>query len=156
MFKYFFSLPNLKATENLAKLIANVARVGDVLTLQGDLGAGKTTFARAFIQSLAQSDMEVPSPTFTLVQTYDLPHGEVWHFDLYRLESAEEIFELGLEEGFSQAITLVEWPERLAGYVWPPCLKLVFSQDPQTGERSVCLEGEACWQTRLPEANTQV
>jgi tRNA threonylcarbamoyladenosine biosynthesis protein TsaE len=88
---------------------------GDVIALYGDLGAGKTTFARAFIRSRPGGEAvgDVPSPTFTLVQTYDLPGGTVWHFDLYRLESPDEVWELGLEEALAGGISLIEWPERM-------------------------------------------
>jgi tRNA threonylcarbamoyladenosine biosynthesis protein TsaE len=102
--------------ENLPTLgipLAKLLRIGDVVCLWGNLGAGKTTFARVLIQSLAHKPVEVPSPTFTLVQIYDTSHGEVWHCDLYRLNNPEEVFELGLEEAFHEAICLLEWPERL-------------------------------------------
>jgi tRNA threonylcarbamoyladenosine biosynthesis protein TsaE len=103
----------------LAALAARLAprlKTGDVVTLKGDLGAGKTAFARALINALAPQPEEVPSPTFTLVQTYDLPHITVWHFDLYRLEDEErDILELGWDEARRSGVTLVEWPDRLGG-----------------------------------------
>lgn len=84
--------------------------------LVGDLGAGKTAFTRGFIQSFAGLNKEeVPSPTFTLVQTYDTEKGTIWHFDLYRLKDAEEVWELGFEDALSSGISLIEWPERIAG-----------------------------------------
>lgn len=88
---------------------------GDVIALHGDLGAGKTTFARAFIRARPGGEKagDVPSPTFTLVQTYDLPDATVWHFDLYRLDSPHEVWELGLEEALAGGISLIEWPERM-------------------------------------------
>src|SRR6266700_1981101 len=105
-------LPDEAATAALAARIASLARPGDVIALKGELGAGKTSFARAFIR--ARNGREaVPSPTFTLVQTYELPGGAVWHFDLYRLHSPEEAWELGIEEAFHAGIALIEWPERL-------------------------------------------
>lgn len=97
----------------LAKSLAGVLRRGDVIALWGDLGVGKTTFARVLIQALVGEAIDVPSPTFTLVQVYDSSQGEVCHCDLYRLKDPEEAFELGLEDAFHEAICLIEWPERL-------------------------------------------
>ena len=97
----------------LAKPLADALRPGDVVALWGDLGVGKTTLARVLIQSLVGKSINVPSPTFTLVQAYESSQGEVWHCDLYRLKNPEEIYEIGLEDAFHQAICLVEWPERL-------------------------------------------
>jgi tRNA threonylcarbamoyl adenosine modification protein YjeE len=101
-----------KATAALAARLAALARPGDLIALSGDLGAGKTSFARAFIGARGGGE-SVPSPTFTLVQTYDLPGGAVWHFDLYRLRVAEEAWELGIEDAFESGISLIEWPEWL-------------------------------------------
>ena len=88
-----------------------------MVALAGDLGAGKTTFARGLIAAFAaeagQPPPEVPSPTFTLVQTYEFPRATLWHFDLYRIERPEDALELGIEEAFADGIALVEWPERL-------------------------------------------
>ncbi len=103
----------------LAQAFAVHLVAGDCLLLSGPVGAGKTHFARGVIQALTGPAQEVPSPTFTLVQTYDSPRAEIWHADLYRLCHIDELVELGLEEAFDSAITLVEWPERL-GAVRPP------------------------------------
>ena len=106
----------IQAAQNLASKI----QPGDIITLQGNLGAGKTVFARALIQTLMKDTaLEVPSPTFTLVQTYDTEKNTIWHFDLYRLKDSEEIYELGWEEAISEGITVIEWPERL-GNLYPP------------------------------------
>jgi len=110
-------LAGLKATNELAQKLARVAKPGDVIALSGDLGAGKTAFARAFIRALTDADEDVPSPTFTLVQTYEGEKVDIWHFDLYRLEHAEEVFELGIEDALSEAISLIEWPERMGPYI---------------------------------------
>lgn len=103
------------ATEQAAARFAPALSAGDVVALEGDLGAGKTVFARSLIRTLHAGE-EVPSPTFNLVLTYEpedpaLP--TIWHFDLYRLEMPEDAFELGIEEAFGDAISLVEWPDRL-------------------------------------------
>jgi tRNA threonylcarbamoyladenosine biosynthesis protein TsaE len=113
-FTFTFTQDNLAT---LAIPLARLLRVGDIVCLWGELGAGKTTFARVLIQGLAGKPVEVPSPTFTLVQTYGTPQGEVWHCDLYRLNNPEEVFELGLEEAFHEAICLLEWPERLGDFL---------------------------------------
>ena len=108
------SLPDESATERLGATLAERLRVGDVVGLKGDLGAGKTTLARAIIRAAAgDRELIVPSPTFTLVEVYETPRGSFWHFDLYRLEAAEQVYELGWEEALAEGIALVEWPERL-------------------------------------------
>lgn len=98
---------------NLAEMIASDVSAGDCLLLEGIIGAGKSHFARSFIRSLLTSPEDIPSPTFTLVQTYDGPECEIWHSDLYRLSTLDEVFELGLVDAFDTAISLVEWPEKL-------------------------------------------
>jgi tRNA threonylcarbamoyladenosine biosynthesis protein TsaE len=107
-------LPDLAATERLAARFAALARPGDALLLEGPLGAGKTAFARAFLRAIAgDPSLEVPSPTFTLVQAYPLPHGQAaCHFDLYRLDGPAALQELGWDEA-RDGIVLVEWPDRL-------------------------------------------
>ena len=107
-------LPNLAATEALAAAIAALARPGDAILLEGPLGAGKTAFARAFLRA-ASSDpqLEVPSPTFTLVQSYDTSVGTVHHFDLWRIDDPSALHELGWDAARSDVV-LLEWPERLA------------------------------------------
>jgi tRNA threonylcarbamoyladenosine biosynthesis protein TsaE len=104
---------DLKGVKELASKIAKALKPRDVLCLWGTLGAGKTEFARALIQSFMSSNVEVLSPTFTLVQTYDTANSTIWHYDLYRLKSSDEIIELGIEEAFSSGISVIEWPERL-------------------------------------------
>lgn len=101
-------------TARFAGKFAKGLRGKETVFLRGPLGAGKSVFARALIRALTgDSSLEVPSPTFTLVQTYDAPAGPVWHFDLYRLKNPEEIYETGWEEALADGIVLVEWPERL-------------------------------------------
>lgn len=118
-----FICPNIEATEALAQKFADQAKTGDVFALFGTLGMGKSVFARAFIKHLTQAE-EVPSPTFTLLQTYDAPDFEIYHYDLYRLKSAEEIFELNMEEAMACGVCLIEWPEKMGGYLPRNCLKV--------------------------------
>lgn len=110
------TLADLHATERLARAIAPYLRAGDVLGLTGGLGSGKSAFARALIAERLRAsgrDEEIPSPTYTLVQIYDLGDVELWHADLYRMERAEDHLELGLEEAVRSAICVVEWADRL-------------------------------------------
>lgn len=109
-------LADAEATANLASILAQNVQSGDTVLLLGEVGAGKTHFARSFIKSLLTVDEDVPSPTFTLVQTYDTVIGEVWHSDLYRLSAEQEIEELGLFDAMIEAVCLIEWPDRLGSY----------------------------------------
>ena len=106
---------NESDTAEVARKIAGVSKRGDVWALSGTLGAGKSVFARAFIQSLTDAK-EVPSPTFTLVQMYDAGSFDIFHYDLYRLENPAEMFELGVEEAFYSGVCLVEWPEKMGAF----------------------------------------
>ena len=127
------TLGDMSATDALAARLAVLASAGDIVGLAGELGAGKTTFARAFICARL-GETEVPSPTFTLVQTYENGSTPIWHFDLYRLQNSEEIYELGIEEAFETAISLIEWPEKMAGN--EPSDWLELRLDPGDGEES--------------------
>ncbi|MEN8236934.1 MAG: tRNA (adenosine(37)-N6)-threonylcarbamoyltransferase complex ATPase subunit type 1 TsaE [Pseudomonadota bacterium] len=142
-------LPTLTATEDLARMYACLAEIGDVITLQGDLGTGKTTFARAFIQAWMQKSCQVPSPTFTLVQLYERKEQTLYHFDLYRLDSVLEVIELGLEEALHTGLTLIEWPERLEGMALSNHLKLEFSFLSTQQSRKVVLTPDTKWQERV-------
>ena len=119
-----FESLNEQDTVNFAQECAKSAKKNDVFLLQGPLGAGKSIFARAFIQYFIGQDTEIPSPTFTLVQTYITDEAEMWHFDLYRLDDPEEIYELGWEEAHGQNLLLIEWPERL-GHLKPHSYKQI-------------------------------
>ncbi|MBM3597397.1 MAG: tRNA (adenosine(37)-N6)-threonylcarbamoyltransferase complex ATPase subunit type 1 TsaE [Alphaproteobacteria bacterium] len=145
------SLADEAATRRLAAKLAAVARPGDVIALSGDLGAGKTSFARGFIHALAGRAVDVPSPTFTLVQTYEAAGLTIWHVDLYRIERAEEARELGLEEAFADAIALIEWPERLGRYLPADRLDLRLGFGPTPDAREACLEGHGAWVRRLAD-----
>lgn len=149
-------LPSPDATTAFATRLGQVLRAGDVVGLRGPVGAGKSHFSRALIQSLqtiaGQLPEDVPSPTFTLVQTYHAGGLEVWHCDLYRLGDPGEVLELGLDEAFETAACLVEWPDRL-GEAWPEqtALDLTLSQGPGDDTRMLTLSGNADWSTRLKE-----
>ncbi|MCF6314841.1 MAG: tRNA (adenosine(37)-N6)-threonylcarbamoyltransferase complex ATPase subunit type 1 TsaE [Marinosulfonomonas sp.] len=107
------TLTSPKDTARLALALAPQLNAGDVILLEGSIGAGKSFFARALILSLLTTPEDIPSPTFTLVQTYDAPKFDIWHCDLYRLTTPYEVQELGLEDAFESALCLVEWPDRL-------------------------------------------
>lgn len=109
-------LPDEDATTRLGQVFAPLLQRGHVVLLNGPIGAGKSHFARSLIQARLGRLEDVPSPTFTLIQTYDADGLEIWHADLYRLSFPDEVWELGLDDAFSQAICLVEWPERLGSH----------------------------------------
>jgi tRNA threonylcarbamoyladenosine biosynthesis protein TsaE len=146
-------LPDEAATAALARALAARAAAGDVIALKGDLGAGKTAFARAFIRArLAADGLEagaIPSPTFTLVQIYDAPSGAVWHVDLYRLEGPDEAAELGLEEAFADAICLIEWPDRLGPALPARALTVALRQGQDPDARIARLRDGDAWAGRL-------
>ncbi len=110
-------------TVELAKIFAEKAKKGDIFALYGTLGMGKSVFARAFIQSLCDVE-DVPSPTFTLVQTYSSSKGEIYHFDLYRLKHPDEVFELGFEDAVHSGISLIEWPENAGCWLPKDVIKI--------------------------------
>src|SRR5258706_5357377 len=144
-----FHASSLAETADIAHAVALHARIGDVIALWGDLGSGKTAFARAFLQARAGRAIEVPSPTFTLVQLYEFASGPVWHFDCYRLKSPAEVYELGFEDALSHAILLVEWPERLANLLPGKRLDIKFGYGSGPEERQIVLEGAGTWRERL-------
>ncbi len=138
-------LPSLAATETLAASIAALARAGDAILLEGVLGAGKSAFARAFLRTASgEPGLEVPSPTFTLVQSYDTRIGTVHHFDLWRLEGPAGLGELGWQEARDD-IVLVEWPDRL-GVLRPADALTVALHPTGPDSRRAVLSG---WPVRL-------
>ena len=139
------------ATCALAGAVAGAARRGDVIALWGDLGSGKSVFARAFVNALPGGPEEVPSPTFTLVQSYRRGPFLVHHVDLYRLGNAEETMELGLEEGYADGITLIEWPDRLGPRLPAVRLDLRLGQGAREDAREATLAGSGDWPERLAE-----
>ena len=116
MFSKVFNLSDEKSTIDLGRKLAHMAKTRDTFALYGTLGMGKSVLSRAFIQELTAAK-EVPSPTFTLVQSYDAPDFTIYHFDLYRLKNADEIFEIGVEEALYSGVSLIEWPERMQPYL---------------------------------------
>jgi tRNA threonylcarbamoyladenosine biosynthesis protein TsaE len=142
-----FALPDEEATAALARGLAACLRPGDLVALEGDLGAGKTALARAAIRALAGAQEEVPSPTFTLVQTYEAPSATIWHFDLYRLSDPEEVVELGWDEARA-GICLVEWPDRLGRLLPAERLDLRLGMAGGTARRAD-LRGWGSWAERV-------
>ncbi|TAJ87040.1 tRNA (adenosine(37)-N6)-threonylcarbamoyltransferase complex ATPase subunit type 1 TsaE [Reyranella sp.] len=139
-----FSLPlaDEAATERLGAALAARLRPRDVVALEGDLGAGKTTLARAILRAAAGDPaLIVPSPTFTLVEIYETPGASWWHFDLYRLEQPEQVFELGWEDARAEGVALVEWAERLGALL--PRDRLTVRLAIEGEGRRATLEGEA-------------
>jgi tRNA threonylcarbamoyladenosine biosynthesis protein TsaE len=139
------------ATLSLGRRLAALARPGDVILLFGTLGTGKSTLARAFIRALTSADEEVPSPTFTLVQAYETQAGDVWHFDLYRLDKPEDSYELGIEDAFVDGISLIEWPERLGRLIPRRRLELTLAAGESETARRATLVSHLQWDDRLKE-----
>jgi tRNA threonylcarbamoyladenosine biosynthesis protein TsaE len=142
---HLIELPNLDATQALAAKVAALVHAGDAILLEGELGTGKTAFARAFLRAATRDPaLEVPSPTFTLVQDYATPSGTVHHFDLWRLDGPGGITELGWDEARDD-IVLVEWPDRL-GYLRPPDALIVALRITGEASRGAAVSG---WPDRL-------
>lgn len=141
-------LADENATLALGAWLAPFLQAGDVVLLQGDLGAGKTTWARGLICALL-GDVEVPSPTYTLVQTYDAPNFEIWHFDLYRLNQEQDVWELGIEDALYDGVCLIEWPERIDGLLNGTELVVALQIDGDI--RTAMIQGNTDWQNRLKE-----
>jgi hypothetical protein len=152
------TLPNEQATARFAIDIAAALEPGDLVTLSGDLGAGKTTFARALIRYLANDDtIEVPSPTFTLIQTYELPRFLLVHADFYRLSGTAELAELGFDDLPERTVVLLEWPDRAAGFLPPDRADITFTLAPHLSpeSRNARVVGYGAFSARL-ERMTQV
>jgi len=139
----YFKITTHSAEETaaVARKIASFLRPQDVVLLKGDLGAGKSIFARALIQSLCGEVSEVPSPTFTLVQIYEGSDFDIWHFDLYRVTHPDEICELGIEEAYATSVSVIEWPERLGKNVPREYLEIEFNYGSHENERVLTFRG---------------
>ncbi|SEK58082.1 tRNA threonylcarbamoyladenosine biosynthesis protein TsaE [Sphingomonas palmae] len=141
-------LPDAAATEALGRSLASVLRAGDVVLLSGSLGMGKTSFARGVLSALGLAG-EAPSPTFAIIQPYAPPEVRlpVVHADLYRIEDASELEELGLDDALYDSALLVEWPERVPASYWRDPLRLAFANAP-AGGRALTWDASAAWKRR--------
>ena len=145
------------ATARLGLLLSGQLQAGDVIALEGALGVGKSVLARGIIQAACPAEDDIPSPTFTLVQTYepdDLPL--IMHFDLYRLETPEESLELGIEDAFIDAICLIEWPQRLGAFLPRGALTITLVDGADANSRIAHLGGRARWQPVLDILRAQM
>jgi tRNA threonylcarbamoyladenosine biosynthesis protein TsaE len=147
-------LPDDAATTALGVLLASLLQAGDTVLLSGGIGAGKTHLARAFIRAKLGREEDVPSPTFTLVQTYEAEDGEIWHADLYRLSHPDEVLELGLESAFETAVCFIEWPDRLGDFIPSDALKIALSIKGD-GREAAISGGRAGLMDQLRKANLQ-
>ena len=147
-----FHLSSPEQTTALAHALAPRLRSGDVILLSGPVGAGKSHFARSLILALLDTPEDVPSPTYTLVQTYPGRSGEIWHSDLYRLSDTSEVEELGLLDAFDNAICLVEWPDRLGDLAPSTALTLDFAPGLDEETRHLALSwSDPRWTARLED-----
>jgi tRNA threonylcarbamoyl adenosine modification protein YjeE len=154
MFERKLALDNMSATDALGACIARGLATGDCVALEGDFGAGKTTLARAILRALGVREA-VPSPTFTLVQTYETACFPVRHYDFYRIENAHEIEELGLDEALAEGAVLAEWPERAGRGIPDDALHVSLAIENET-TRLAALKGPGRWATHLGEFRTHV
>ncbi|NJM33696.1 MAG: tRNA (adenosine(37)-N6)-threonylcarbamoyltransferase complex ATPase subunit type 1 TsaE, partial [Rhodomicrobium sp.] len=139
-----------RALQRVAESLAPRLRIGDMIALRGDLGAGKTAFARHLIRTLTgRADEDVPSPTFALVQPYESPRFPIHHFDFYRLNGPDQAAELGVEEALESGIVIAEWPERLESLLPSDRLDITLSEDTEPHLRGLTLEGQGKWSPRL-------
>jgi tRNA threonylcarbamoyladenosine biosynthesis protein TsaE len=139
------------ATARLGASLASALRTGEAICLTGPLGAGKSTLARALVRALTRPDEDVPSPTFTLVQFYETARFPLAHFDLYRLTSADEAFEIGLDEALDEGAALIEWPQRLEGRLPPDRLDIEISLEDGGETRRARLTPHGAWKGRTLE-----
>lgn len=138
-----------EATAILAEKLARVARPGDTIALCGEIGAGKSHLARSLIQARLGRDTEVPSPSYTLVQSYGDDACEIWHADLYRVSDIDELTEIGLEEALASCLVLIEWADRFPEILPEDALRIDISVGP-SGERHISFSAPSpTWQERL-------
>lgn len=144
-------LPSPESMDAFAGRVASLSKTGDVIALSGELGTGKTRFARAFIRARLGRPEDVPSPTFTLAQRYGAGADVIWHFDLYRLGDPSELGELGIEDAVVEGMVLIEWPERLDRPLSPDSLEIRIAFAGDSEARHVTLLGRGRWKVLLPE-----
>ncbi len=140
-------LPDEESTDALGGELGVLCHAGDCIALSGRIGAGKSALARAFIRARLGQETEVPSPTFTLVQTYEADRVEIWHADLYRLGDPSEVVELGLLDAIDDQICIIEWPEIIEDLLPNTALRITLM--PEGGGRRASFEGGAIWRDRL-------
>lgn len=147
--EYVFLITDEVETLRFGASLAGLLQDGDVVALVGDLGMGKTTLSRGIIKSLLPDLTEVPSPTYTIVQTYDCPDFLLWHFDLYRLDEPRDVIELGFEDALND-VCLIEWPEKAGTYL--PEARLTVRLDPAgEGRKLTLMAGSDHWADRLKD-----
>lgn len=136
-------------TQKIAAALAPLLQTGDIVVLWGTLGVGKTAFCRHLIQHMTQTQEDVPSPTFTLLQIYDTPAFPIYHFDLYRLDKPTDVYELGIEDAFTEAVSLIEWPDKM-GRLLPRSKRLDIRIDVDGTTRILTFDSaDASWQKRI-------
>ena len=142
-------LDNLAATKRLGIFLGNLLRAGDVIALSGTLGAGKSELARAIIEHHNPDETDIPSPTFTLVQSYETQDGTpLLHFDMYRLEQPQDALELGIEDAFYEGVSLIEWPEKIGPFLPSNALQCDLIIEP-SGSRTLVIDASDAWAQRL-------
>ena len=147
-------LPHLTATHRLANAVAPLLQSGDVLTLEGRIGVGKTTFVRALLETLG-CDEEIPSPTFNLLHTYELKSLTFWHFDLFRIDRLADVFELGIEDALESGVCLIEWPKVMTKLIPTEHLAIEFFRQGEHS-RNVSLRGYGKWKHRLRDVESHL
>ncbi|MGB1875860.1 MAG: tRNA (adenosine(37)-N6)-threonylcarbamoyltransferase complex ATPase subunit type 1 TsaE [Rhodospirillaceae bacterium] len=140
-----------KETLALGAALAKLAQSGDVITLSGPLGVGKTTLSRGFIIERIGSEIDVSSPTFTLSHVYDLTTPPVWHFDFYRIDTPEDVEELGLDEAQADGISLIEWPDRAAAWLPAERLDITMAAMTDSDARTATMSASPKWMSRMGE-----
>lgn len=147
-FLLFLTLKSEAETAALGRRIAGLLRRGDVVALSGGLGAGKTALARSIVRTFLPQE-EVPSPTFTLVQTYDAPAFSIWHVDLYRVKAKSEMRELGLDEALDGGVLLIEWPDRMGELLARDRLDVMLEMSDEASERVAKIVARGSWVPRI-------